>query len=62
MNRKELLAEILKLSIEDRRRLVCEVVKSLRGAEPGDDIEPELREEWRRQHEEMLDRILIKVL
>ena len=62
MNKDELLAEILKLSVEDRRWLVCEVIKSLRNAEPGEEIKLELRDEWRRQHNETLDRLLIRVL
>jgi hypothetical protein len=62
MSHEDLLAAILRLPKEDRRRLICDVIKSWRGLEPGDEVEPELRAEWRRQHNETLDRMLIKVL
>jgi putative addiction module component (TIGR02574 family) len=55
MSTKQLLAEILRLPVDERRGLIEQAVDSLpRDPTPDPDLTPELRAELDRRHAEML--------
>jgi hypothetical protein len=56
MGKKELLAEIRRLPVEERRILIAEAIDELPGSSLDPDMTPELREELRRREQDAIDR------